>query len=131
MSFSSDDAPLSKTSLLLVDDSDYARFLARRSLEPLMPKAIHEARTGLQALALYRDHRPDLVLIDIVMEEMNGLITLKAIMSLDPGARTIMVSAVDVPEILNDCINQGILDFVVKPYTDEELRQAVLNAVLP
>lgn len=122
-------APLANCTLLIVDDSYYARYLAQKAIRPLHPKKVLEAVDGSQALSMYFRFTPDLVLIDIIMENTNGLEVLRQLKNDYPEARTLMVSAVDVPEILSECIAIGIHDFVVKPYTQEQLQEAILNAL--
>ena len=124
-----DYAPLAKYAILIVDDSYYARYLARQALQPLGPRVLLEAQSGAEALEIFQSRRPDLVLIDIVMENQNGLEVLRDLKREAPRAAALMVSAVDVPDILSECIALGIDDFVVKPYTAEQLQEAVLNVL--
>lgn len=113
--------------VLIADDAFFIRHIVKKAIAGLDFKNILEAETGVEILDLYRTHRPELVLMDIVMREMNGLETLEHLFREDPDARIIMVSAVDVPEILNECIGLGIADFVVKPFRADDLRQAIWN----
>ena len=65
---------------------------------------------------MYEQAHPDLVTLDIVMPKMDGVAALKAVMAADPGARVVMVSAVDQREMLAECIETGAIDFIVKPF---------------
>lgn len=115
--------------ILIADDAYFIRHVVKKSIADLNFKNILEAETGREILDQYSRFHPDLVLMDIVMREMNGLETLEHLMREDPHARVIIVSAVDVPEILNDCISMGIVDFVVKPFQADDLRQAIRNSL--
>ena len=81
-----------------------------------------EAADGAQAVELYRQESPDLVTLDIVMPKMDGVAALKQIMAADSSACVVMVSAVDQKEKLAECIENGALDFIVKPFDESRLR---------
>ncbi len=73
-------------------------------------------------MKLYEQLHPDLVTLDMVMPEMDGLSALKSIRSEHPDAQVVMVSAVDQKQKLNECIMSGALDFIVKPFDEDRLR---------
>ena len=81
-----------------------------------------EATNGLEAVELYKQHQPDLVTLDLVMPELDGLGALKQIMEFDSQAKIVMVSAVDQKEKLEACIMGGAMDFIVKPFDVDRLR---------
>ena len=79
------------TKILVADDAAFVRLwctrlLTRHGFEVL------EAADGLDAVAKYRDHRPDAVLLDVAMPELDGLGVLKEIKAMDPGARVAMLT---------------------------------------
>ena len=75
-----------------------------------------QASNGKQAVEMYFSQRPDLVTLDIVMPEMDGVESLKEIRSRDPEARVVMVTAINQKEKLAECIQAGAIDFIVKPF---------------
>jgi CheY-like chemotaxis protein len=79
------------TPLLLVDDDNTVRQVLARMLEPLKLRVI-EAANGVTGLALFREHKPRLVITDIVMPEMDGIELLREIRSIDPEAKVIAIS---------------------------------------
>jgi len=91
---------------------------------------VAEAVDGAECVARYLEHRPDLVTLDIVMPEMDGVEALRAIRAADPSARVVMVSAIDQKSKLSECIRAGALDFVVKPF-DRERLLGILRKYLP
>ncbi|MHC5004073.1 MAG: response regulator, partial [Planctomycetota bacterium] len=101
---------------LIVDDALIMRSRIREIAERSGWEVAGEARDGEEAVRLYGQVCPDLVTLDIVMPRMDGVSALKAVMAADPGARVVMVSAVDQREKLAECIETGAIDFIVKPF---------------
>jgi two-component system, chemotaxis family, chemotaxis protein CheY len=109
--------------LLVVDDALFMRKLICGVAAEAGWEVVGEAGNGLEALALYDRLRPDLVTMDLVMPEMGGLEALRQIRAQDPGARVVVVTALDQKQALMDSIREGAIDFIVKPFE----RQRVLN----
>jgi len=116
-------------SVLIADDAYFIRYKIKSHIQPLKFSRIYEAENGEQALDLYRRHEPDLALVDIIMPDTRGPNHLEKLMTEFPEARVIVISAVDVPDFLQECIGMGITDFVTKPFTKEELLEAVEAAL--
>ena len=108
--------------LLIVDDALIMRKRIRDIAEAAGWEVAGEAGNGEEAVAMYDQLAPDLVTLDIVMPQMDGVAALKAVMAADPGARVVMVSAVDQRAKLTECIQSGALDFIVKPFDTARLR---------
>jgi CheY-like chemotaxis protein len=114
--------------ILVVDDSGYARRLLRQTLEPL-GHAVVEAGSGMAGLEAYAVHAPDVVLLDLTMEDLGGLEVLTQLRAIDPAARVIVVSA-DIQRSTGKQVAQaGAFRFLGKPADPEELVEAV-NAAL-
>jgi adenylate cyclase len=116
--------------VLVVDDDRLNRKLLTRSLEQA-GHAVRTADNGREALDLLRDDPPDVVLLDIVMPELDGVSVLeqmKADASLN-HVPVIMISAVDEIESVVRCIEQGAEDYLQKPF-DPVLLRARINAGL-
>jgi two-component system chemotaxis response regulator CheY len=107
--------------LLVIDDAMIMRMRIAAIAREAGWSVVAEAANGLEGLALYRQHRPDLVTLDIVMPEMDGVETLRELRTEDPSARIVMVSAVDQRAKLRECFAAGAADFVVKPFDKERL----------
>jgi two-component system, chemotaxis family, chemotaxis protein CheY len=101
--------------ILIVDDAAFMRMMIRDILSK-EGFEIQEATNGQEAVDQYRMVRPDLVTMDITMPEMDGISALKAIRTLDPKAKVLMVSAMGQQKLIMEALEAGALDFLVKPF---------------
>ena len=108
--------------VLIVDDALIMRKRIKQIAEEASWQVAGEAKDGEEAVALYRQEKPDLVTMDIVMARMDGVAALKQIVHDDPQARVVMVSAVNQKDKLVECIQAGAIDFIVKPFDKASLR---------
>lgn len=115
--------------LLVVDDALIMRTMIKDLARQAGWEIAGEAATGAEAVARYRALRPNLVTLDIVMPEMDGVEALREIRREDPAARVVMVSAVDQRAKLEECIRLGAHDFVVKPF-DRQALAALFRGLL-
>ena len=110
--------------ILLADDSMFMRRQIRDLVTSMGHEVIGEAGNGADALEKYRQLKPELVLMDITMPEMNGLESLKHIKILDPTAVVIMVSAMGQVSFMKEAQEAGALGFIVKPFERERVSEA-------
>jgi two-component system chemotaxis response regulator CheY len=110
-----------KKRLLVVDDAMIMRAIIRDIATKAGWEIAGEAANGVECVARYRELRPDLVTLDIVMPEMDGVETLRTLRREHPDARVVMVTAIDQRAKLSECIQLGAIDFVVKPFDKERL----------
>ncbi|MBT8241312.1 MAG: response regulator [Acidimicrobiia bacterium] len=108
---------------MVVDDSRLQRHQLGEIARSVGWEVCGEAADGVEAIGLYRDLRPDLVTMDLVMPRMDGIQALTEIMEFHAHARVVMVSAVDQPAELERALSLGALDFIVKPYDAASLRK--------
>ena len=110
--------------ILLVDDSGLARRSTRRVLETAGYDVV-EAQDGLAALEQYAVERPDVVLLDLVMQGMYGLDVLAKLKEMDPSVKVIVVSA-DIQTSSRDMVRAaGASAFLTKPATTEQILQTL------
>lgn len=113
--------------ILVTDDAIFTRKL----LSDILKKEGHEileAENAAEAVKKYRELKPDIVTMDIIMPEvegMDGIGAVKAIIKVDPNAKIVMVSAMGQQEMIVDAIQAGAKDFVVKPFQPSN----VLNSI--
>ena len=110
--------------VLIVDDAQFMRLRCARLLTENGYETV-EAQNGVQAVEVYQKERPDVVLMDITMPEMDGLTALREIKKLDPNARIAMLTALGQQGIVLEAIKSGARDFVVKPFEAERVLSAV------
>ena len=111
--------------ILIVDDLSFMRTAIREIIETSGFGIAGEAENGVEGIMLYRERRPDVVLIDITMPVMDGIESLKRIVDYDPRARVIMCSALGQQEYIIRAIQYGARDFIVKPFRPERIVSAV------
>lgn len=114
--------------LLVVDDAAFMRMRCAKLLTDNGYKVV-EADNGLQAVKQYQTHRPDAVLLDITMPEMDGLSALREIRKLDPNAKVAMVTAMGQQSIVMEALKAGARDFVLKPFQTERVLATVRKLV--
>jgi len=114
---------------LVVDDSVFARKNLGRMLAAFEGVVSGEAGHGLAAIAEYDRLRPDVVLMDVTMPEMEGIEAAGRIIGQHPGAKIVMVSSVGDQDNISDALSKGVLHFVQKP-VKPELLHAVIKRVL-
>lgn len=110
--------------ILIVDDAQFMRLRCARLLSE-QGYEVAEAQNGLEAVEVYRQSRPDAVLMDITMPEMDGLTALRQIKQLDPNARVAMLTALGQQGIVLEAVKAGARDFIVKPFEAERVLAAV------
>lgn len=112
--------------LLIVDDEIDIREFARRFFQKRGIE-VETAEDGNKALDLIQTFQPDVVMLDIRMEQTNGVDTLKQIRSENNPVKVIMVSGIEDDEVVNECKLLGVSDFIHKPLVLEELQQVVMK----
>jgi two-component system chemotaxis response regulator CheY len=110
--------------ILVVDDAAFMRLRAVKLLQEAGHTVV-EAENGRLAVDTYTREKPDAVLMDITMPEMDGLDALRAIKASDPEARVAMLTAMGQQSIVMDAIKRGARDFVVKPFAPDRVIGAV------
>ena len=112
--------------ILIVDDEQDIRDFAKSFFEKRNIKVI-TASGGVQALELIEREKPDLVLLDIHMEEMTGVEVLKKLRENKNDTKVIMVTGVEEESIVNEANSWGIRGYIHKPLVLEELEKIVIG----
>jgi len=111
--------------ILVVDDAKFMRVTLARILQKANHIVAGEAENGKEAVELYRRLRPELVIMDITMPVMNGIEAVRAIKEIDPGAKIIICSALGQQRMVVEAIEAGAADFIVKPFEESRVLEAV------
>ncbi len=122
---------MTKKRLLIVDDALFMRQTIRKIATSAGWEIAGEAADGSEAIEIYEREQPELVTLDIVMPKMDGVAVLKQLIEKDPLAQIVMVSAVNQKAKLAECIENGAIDFIVKPFDKSELRAFFEKALTP
>ena len=115
--------------ILVADDAAFMRKMIRMTLGEVGLDNIIEAKDGDEAVSLFNEKRPDLVLLDITMAGKNGLEALSEIMEADPEAHVIMCTAIGQQQTVMEALSLGATDYVIKPFQKDKLLEAVLNVL--
>ena len=107
--------------VMIVDDALFMRNMLKDICVRAGFEVVAEADNGEVALDLYREHRPELVTMDIVMPRRSGIEALQDIMAEDPQARVVMVSALGQDSLVLEAVEAGARDFIVKPFKEEKV----------
>ena len=115
--------------ILICDDAAFMRMMIKDILTKNGYNIAGEAENGAKAVEKYAELKPDLVLMDITMPEMDGIEALKKIKETDPNADVIMCSAMGQQAMVIESIQSGAKDFIVKPFQADRVLEAVQKVV--
>lgn len=107
--------------VLIVDDAEFMRMMLRDIVEDMGLEVVAEAANGQEAFEEYQNKKPDLVLLDITMPEVDGLEALKKIIQVDQTANVVMITALGQKDQVLACIKAGARDFIIKPFDQERV----------
>jgi two-component system chemotaxis response regulator CheY len=111
--------------ILIVDDTLFMRTLLKNILFSGGHTIVGEAGDGDDAVTKYRELKPDLVTMDVVMPKMNGIEALKTIRTFDAGAKVIMCTAVGQEQMVKLAIKTGAKGYIVKPFQAPKVLEEV------
>ena len=115
--------------VMVCDDAAFMRMMIKDILVKNGYEIAAEAENGLKAVEQYPDARPDLVLMDITMPEVDGIEAVRRIKALDPKANVIMCSAMGQQAMVIEAIQAGAKDFIVKPFQADRVLEAVRKVI--
>lgn len=117
-------AATNKVKVLICDDS----LLVRKKLRDILTEMdceVVEASDGKMVVDVYKYNKPDLVFMDIVMPEADGLSALSRLREQDPEAKVVMLSSAGTSSKLIEALKGGAMDFIQKPYSVEQIAKAI------
>ena len=116
-------------SVLICDDAAFMRVMIKDILTKNGYDVAGEAENGLKAVEKYNETKPDVVLMDITMPDMDCIQALKKIKAIDANASVVMCSAMGQQAMVIESIQSGARDFIVKPFQPDRVIEAVKKAV--
>ncbi|MGH8020884.1 MAG: response regulator transcription factor [Opitutaceae bacterium] len=99
---------------MVVDDDDHVRSFLTLLVRKLVSGGVTEARNGAEAVSLYKQERPDLLLLDVNMPVMDGLDALKEIRAINPSVVVIMITSLAMRRIVEAALQGGACNFIRK-----------------
>lgn len=114
-----------KISVVIVDDNDMMRTILRGILRGEEYDVVGEARNGAQAVEVVERMKPDIVCMDVLMPEKNGLEAMAEIKMSRPETEFVMITGSADPETVQDAIMNGASGFIVKPFNAARVLDAL------
>ena len=111
--------------IMIVDDAAFMRMVIKDILTKNGHEVVAEAVDGLDAIEKYSQVNPELVFLDIVMPNMEGIECLKKIMEMDSNAKVVMCSSIGQQSAVTDAIKSGARDFITKPFDAVKVLEVV------
>ena len=114
--------------VLIVDDSLYMRTVIKDALEEGGYQVVGQASNGEEAIDMAFELQPDIITLDNILPDMIGTDILKVYKEEGLSSKVIMISAVGQESVINEGMNLGALDYIVKPFTTEQLLAVLTKA---
>ena len=115
--------------ILVADDASFMRQMIREIVESDGHEVVGEASDGIEAVSEFKRLHPDVVTMDIVMPRRSGIDAVRGILELDPSARIVMCSALGQETLVQEAMDAGACDFIVKPFRPDSVLEK-LRAVV-
>lgn len=113
-------------SILVADDSEAIRLLLKETISSSnLKKKILEASNGIDAVKLFQQYRPDLVILDIMMPRADGLQVLKALFKLDRNIKILIMSSNENKDFITQAMRCGVSGFLLKPFDRHYVLQTI------
>ena len=111
--------------VLIVDDAVVMRMMIKGILSKHGYEVVGEAQNGVEAVDKYKQLQPDLVTMDMVMPEMDGITAVRQIMSMDPNAKIIMCTSMGQQALVVEAIQSGAKSFITKPFQPPKILETI------
>jgi len=111
--------------IMIADDSDAIRLVLDDILSIGEHEIVSEATDGDEAVDYYKEHNPDILLLDLAMPKKDGLTVVKEIMQIDHNAKIILITASDDQKIINQCLDSGASSYISKPFDFKGVLKAI------
>jgi two-component system, chemotaxis family, chemotaxis protein CheY len=115
--------------VLIVDDLSFIKLILTDIVQKAGFRVVGTASDGEEAVRLFEERKPEVVLLDITMPRMDGIAALKHMRRIDPSAKVIMCSALGQQRLIVQAICLGAKDFIVKPFKPERVVGAIKKAL--
>jgi two-component system, chemotaxis family, chemotaxis protein CheY len=113
--------------VLIVDDAVFMRNILRAIIKDKGFTVVAEAASGIEAMRALHDHNPDIVLLDIILPDVNGLDLLESILKTRPQAKVVICSSIGQEPIIKKALDHGAKAFIQKPFTPEKVLDVLVS----
>ncbi len=114
--------------VLVVDDTQFMRKMLKDMLSTKY-EVIGEAENGKEGVEMVKEHKPDLVTMDVIMPEMDGLEALSKIKEMDEDQKVIMVTSVGQNEKVTEAMKKGAEGYIIKPFDEDGVLEEIENVL--
>lgn len=111
--------------VMIVDDAVFMRNILRAILQDKGYTVAAEAASGIEAMRTLHDHQPDIIILDIILPDSNGLELLESIVKVRPQAKVVICSSIGQESIVKKAMDLGAKGFLQKPFTPEKVIDAL------
>lgn len=115
--------------IMIAEDSDEIRLLLKDLIKFGNHEVVAEAINGNEAVTMFSETKPDVLLLDIAMPKKDGLDALKEIIAANPNAKIVMITASDTLNTITRCTEEGALAYLIKPFDSEQVTTAIAMAL--
>jgi two-component system chemotaxis response regulator CheY len=113
------------TTVLIVDDALFMRKILRGILEEKGYRVVAEAASGIETMRRLHEQTPDIILLDIILPDSNGLGLLQSIMASHPQVKVVICSSIGQEPVIQKALDLGAKGFIQKPFTPESVIAAL------
>ncbi|MGB9930012.1 MAG: response regulator [Methanosarcina sp.] len=117
--------------IMIVDDAEFMRMIIKDILVMHGHEIVAEVSDGEEAIQTYLEIKPDLVLMDIIMPDMDGKEALKKLLTIDPAAKVVMCSSLGQQALITESIKIGAMGFIVKPFESSGMLDVIRKIAEP
>ncbi|MHA1987052.1 MAG: response regulator [Promethearchaeota archaeon] len=116
--------------ILIVDDATFVRTKLKKVVEKMdFAEVVGEASNGDDAFSLYKELKPDLVTMDLIMPKRDGIQAIEDIMAYDKDAKIIVVSAMGQDLSIKEAVEKGAKEYIKKPFKDDEVYTVIKRQI--
>jgi two-component system chemotaxis response regulator CheY len=111
--------------VMIVDDSLFIRNILRGILADKGYIVVAEAGSGIEAMRNLHTSHPDVILLDIILPDSNGLDLLESIIKVCPDSKVVVCSSIGQPLVIQKSLDLGAKAFILKPFTPEKVAEVL------
>ena len=121
---------MKKLSVLIIDDSLFMRTILKNLIiQTGYCEIIGEGSTGYEAIEMTKTLQPDIITMDIVMPDLDGVKAVKEIKSISSQSKIIMITSIANHKVISDAKNLGVFDYLIKPLNQDDINKIIAKVI--